>query len=183
MTEQRNIPGGLHGRRGPSLRRVLSWWRDDRGAAITEMALVLPLLLVLLFGMIDFGKAINYWLDETHLANEGARLAVVDNWPGKSSGTTLQRYILSQVDSAELSGTTATEGTPHSAQVCISFPNGTHNTGDPVTVTVKYDYNWLRYLFNEENIGPVTTLTGASTMRIEANLGVDASPYSAGCAP
>jgi Flp pilus assembly protein TadG len=183
MTYQSELPGGPEGRRGHSLRRALRRCRDDRGVAITEMALVLPLLLILLFGMIDFGKAINYWLDETHLANEGARLAVVDNWPGKSSGTTLQQYILSQVDSAELAGATATEGTPHSAQVCISFPNGTHNTGDPVTVTVKYDYNWLRYLFNQAGIGPVTTITGASTMRIEANLGVDASPYSAGCAP
>jgi Flp pilus assembly protein TadG len=183
MTEKSEIPGGPNGRRGPSLRRVLRRSSDERGTALTEMALVLPLLLVLLLGMIDFGKAINYWLDETHVANEGARLAVVDNWPGKGGGTSLQQYILNQVDSAELAGTTATEGTPHSAQVCISFPSGTHQVGDPVTVTVKYDYNWLRYLFNQEQIGPVTTITGASTMRLEANLAVDASPYSAGCVP
>jgi Flp pilus assembly protein TadG len=178
MTHQSELPGGPQGRRGHSLRR----WRDERGTSVTEMALVLPLLLLLILGMIDFGKAINYWLDETHLANEGARLAVVDSWPGKG-GTSLQQYILNQVDSGELKGTTATEGTPHSAQVCISFPSGTHNVGDPVKVTVKYDYNWLRYLFNEAGIGPVTTIQGESTMRLEANLSLDPSAYSAGCVP
>jgi Flp pilus assembly protein TadG len=184
MAELSEIPGGLSVRRGsrPWIRRVGGRLAGDRGVALTEFALVLPLLLVLLLGMIDFGKAINYWLDETHLASEGARLAVVDNWPGKP-GTTLQQYILSQVDSSELSGATATEGTPHSARVCISFPTGTHNVGDPVTVTVTYTYNWLRYLFNQDGIGPTTDITGQSTMRIEANLAVDASPYSAGCYP
>jgi Flp pilus assembly protein TadG len=182
MTHHSELPGGPRGRRGHSLRRALRRCRDERGTSLTEFALVLPLLLVLILGMIDFGKAINYWLDETHLANEGARLAVVDSWPGKG-GTSLQQYILNQVDSAELAGTTATEGTPHSAQVCISFPNGTHNVGDPVKVTVNYDYNWLRYLFNQVNIGPVTTIRGESTMRLEANLALDPGAYSAGCVP
>src|SRR5437660_292654 len=48
---------------------------DARGVALAELALVLPLLLVLLLGMLDFGKAFNDWIDETHLANEGAGLA------------------------------------------------------------------------------------------------------------
>ena len=55
--------------------------KDDRGAALAEMALVLPLLLLVLFGMLDFGKAFNEWLDETHLANDGARLAAVSYCP------------------------------------------------------------------------------------------------------
>src|SRR5437867_1360914 len=51
--------------------------KDTRGTALAELALVLPLLLVLIMGMLDFGKAFNEWIDETHLANEGARLAAV----------------------------------------------------------------------------------------------------------
>src|SRR3989442_9410971 len=49
--------------------------KDTRGTALAELALVLPLLLVLIMGMLDFGKAFNEWIDETHPANEGARLA------------------------------------------------------------------------------------------------------------
>ena len=48
--------------------------------------LVLPLLLVILFAMLDFGRVFNYWIDSTHLANEGARWAVVNNNPN-TSGT------------------------------------------------------------------------------------------------
>jgi Flp pilus assembly protein TadG len=51
---------------------------SEDGAALVEFALILPILVVLLFGMLEFGKAFNYWIDETHLANEGARWAVVD---------------------------------------------------------------------------------------------------------
>ena len=35
-----------------------------------EFALVLPFLLLIIFAMVDMGKAISYWNDQTHLANE-----------------------------------------------------------------------------------------------------------------
>ena len=66
-----------------SRRRLAS---DERGVALVEFALVLPLILLLMLGMIDFGKAFNYWNDETHLANEAARQAVVDNCPSCAPG-------------------------------------------------------------------------------------------------
>ena len=72
---------------------------NERGAALVEFALVLPLLLVLVFGMLEFGKAFNYWIDTTHLANEGARWAVVNHNPG--SGT-LQEYVKSRANTVEL---------------------------------------------------------------------------------
>jgi hypothetical protein len=55
--------------------------RGERGAALAELAIVMPLLLVLLLGMIDFGRAFTNWIDETHLANTGARLAAVGYCP------------------------------------------------------------------------------------------------------
>src|SRR6266568_9622524 len=73
---------------------------DERGVALVEFALVLPLILVLLFGMIDFGKAFNYWNDETHLANEAARYAVVNKNPFPQPS--LEAAIKQDADSAEL---------------------------------------------------------------------------------
>src|SRR5215218_1730949 len=58
--------------------------RGERGQTFLEFALVLPLLLVLIFGVIDLGKALGYKNDETNIANQAARLAVV------SSGTACQ---------------------------------------------------------------------------------------------
>jgi hypothetical protein len=46
----------------------------DRGAAAVEFALLLPLLLLLLFGIIDFGRALNAQITLTQAAREGARL-------------------------------------------------------------------------------------------------------------
>jgi len=151
--------------------------RGESGASLVEFALVLPLLLLLLFGALDFGKAFNYWIDETHLANAGARWAVVNTNPG--SGT-LQSYILSQADTAELrNGGTAT--VPTAARVCIAFPvnaaTGTSGrVGDPVQVTVSAVYNWMPFLGRRLTATRVT-LTGSATMRLEAT----PTNYSAGC--
>src|SRR5881398_3714466 len=73
---------------------------DDSGVALIEFVLVLPLVLLLLFAMIDFGKAFNYWNDETHLANEAARYAVVNKNP--LGGQSLEAAVKSDADSGEL---------------------------------------------------------------------------------
>ncbi|MDQ3857317.1 MAG: pilus assembly protein [Actinomycetota bacterium] len=144
----------------------------EAGVALVEFALVLPLLLLLLFAVLDFGKAFNYWIDATHLANEGARWAVVDKNPGSGS---LQQYIQQQADTPELqTGGTASMASP--LEICISFPDGTSNVGDPVHVTASATYNWLPFLGERVGIAQ-TTLTGSSTMRLEA----PPTNYGAGC--
>ena len=49
----------------------------DRGAAAVEFALVFPLLLLMVFGIIDFGRALNAQITLTQAAREGARLDAV----------------------------------------------------------------------------------------------------------
>lgn len=48
--------------------------RGDRGAAAVEFALVLPFLLLLVCGLIDFGRAYNAKVTLTHSAREGVRV-------------------------------------------------------------------------------------------------------------
>jgi Flp pilus assembly protein TadG len=148
---------------------------DERGAVLVEFALVLPLLLILVFGMLEFGKAFNYWIDTTHLANEAARWAVVNNNPGAG---TLQEYIKSQANTIELrDGGTASIPSGDEAEVCISFPSGTDNVGDPVHVTVTATYHWIPFV--GDRIGSANvTITGSATMRLEAR----PTNYLAGCA-
>jgi Flp pilus assembly protein TadG len=136
---------------------------DETGAAVAEFALVLPILVVLLFGMLDFGKAFNYWIDETHLANEGARWAVVNKNPDPGMGT-LQQYIQQQATTNELRNG-GTSSVPNPVEVCIDFPNGTSNVGDPVQVIVSASYNWFSFLGLDVT---ETAITGRSTMRLEA---------------
>src|SRR5213595_4133845 len=111
--------------------------RNEKGTALVEFAMIVPILLLVLFGLLDFGKAFNYWNDETHLAAEGARWAVVNSNPG--SGT-LQQYIQQQVDSSS-------DPAAPPPVVCVSFPTNpatgsSGQVGDPVTVTVKRTYHW-----------------------------------------
>lgn len=148
--------------------------RPEDGVALVEFALVAPLLLVILFGMLDFGRTFNYWIDATHLANEGARWAVVNKNPA-SSGT-LQNYIQQQADTDELRNG-GSSAVPSALQVCITFPNGA-TVGNPVRVTASLTYNWLPFL-SEQALGGLTstTVSSSSTMRLEA----PPTAYSAGC--
>lgn len=147
---------------------------DERGVALIEFALVLPMILLIVLGMIDVGKAVNYWNDETHLANEAARYAAVNKSP--VPGQTINQAVKDEADSAELrNGGTGSVSSP-GVQICIWFPNNTdhsdvpdvqdHNVGDPVQVIVKAQYNWLAYLVGQ-GLPVHSDLTATSTMRLE----------------
>jgi Flp pilus assembly protein TadG len=150
---------------------------------LVEFALVAPLLLTLLFGMLDFGFAMNYWTDETHLANEGARWAAVNRNPS-SSGQTLQTFIQQQADTSELrNGGTAS--VPNPVRVCIYLPTNpatasSGNVGDPVKVTLQITYHWLPYLANGGLANAI--VSASSEMRLEAAATVfSPSDNPAGC--
>jgi Flp pilus assembly protein TadG len=155
-----------------------------------EFALVLPLVLVLLLGMIDVGKAVNYWNDETHLANEAARFAAVNKNPGPQA--TLNDSILDQADSNELkNGNTTSIPQADKIKICIWFPNKAtlpspdyYAVGQPVQVVVTAKYHWLGYLVGK-GLLPTSTLRATSTMRLEQPYPADSAKnaYTTGPAP
>lgn len=59
-------------------RRWSTSGRDDQGASLIEFALVTPLLLLLVLGIIEFGWLLGQYNDVRHGAREGARFAAVD---------------------------------------------------------------------------------------------------------
>ncbi len=67
------------------LNRRLHRDRED-GAALVEFALILPLLMSLLMGMVEFGWAFSNNLDVRHGAREAARLAAVNAGPVTGAG-------------------------------------------------------------------------------------------------
>lgn len=52
---------------------------DDRGAIVVEFALIVPILLILLFGIIEFGRAYNTQIALQGAAREGARALALGN--------------------------------------------------------------------------------------------------------
>jgi Flp pilus assembly protein TadG len=150
-------------------------YRDESGAVLVEFALVAPLLLVVILGITDFGRAFHYWIDSTHLANVAARHAAVNKNPGAAVPRTLQRHMELQATTTELRDGSSRQ-TP--IDVCISFPAGTSNVGDPVQVEVKSNWSWMGYLVGRTGIAPTSAIKGHATMRLEAR----PTNYTAGCA-
>jgi Flp pilus assembly protein TadG len=142
---------GVPTRRGLAVRRIDV--RRDEGVAMAEFALILPVFLMIVVGLLAFGRVFFYWIQTNHLANETARWAVVDRNP--YTGKTLQQAA---VDSSTIEFQNGTK-------VCIDFPGkdeATAELGDPVRVRVEKPFTVLPML----NVGTVT-IRGTSTMRIE----------------
>jgi len=154
----------------------------ERGVALIEFALVLPFLLLVVLGMVDLGKAVNYWNDETHLANQAARYASVNGCtPCVAAGTTINTYVMNSAATAELkNNATMTIAFGDSAG---KFPGDAgytapvaknHCAGQPVKVTVQYTYTFFKFATSSFKFlkGPMTaTIRSTSTQRLEKNWG------------
>lgn len=120
-------------------------WASERGAELIEMAIALPLLLLVVLGIIDFGFLFQRYLVLTNAAMEGARVAVL---PGYSMSDAQNR--------ATTYATTGGVPVPVTAVASgISLPgaNGGSWPGVRVTVTHVYNYSY---------IGPIAGLFGGS---------------------
>lgn len=73
---------GRRGRRG-----------NDRGAALIEAAVTIPLLLVLVVGVFEFGRAFQTWQVLTNAAREGGRMAVVPDADATAVQTRVRTYL------------------------------------------------------------------------------------------
>jgi Flp pilus assembly protein TadG len=144
--------------------------RGDAGQSIVEFAIVLPLMVVVILALADFGRAVFMFLEAEHAASDAARIAAVDYTP--PSGT-LQNYLQQSLVFGELgSGSGGTAGAQGKAKLCITFPNGTSGRGDPVNVKVTNSFNWIPGGIIPGSV----TIAGSATMRIEQT-----PSYSTGC--
>ncbi len=64
-----------------------------RAAAVVEMAVVLPLLLTILFGIIEFGWTFMIYQSITNAAREGCRVAVLEGSTDSDINTRISQYM------------------------------------------------------------------------------------------
>ncbi len=128
-----------------------------------EMAIVAPVLLVLLFGIMEFGLAFGQWQTLSNAAREGARIAVV--WRDPASNPTCVTDAKNEATNAVQSyASTTISGT-----VNVTFPGQDPcTTGNLVTVRAETPFTFLVTpgLAGLSLPNPFT-LRGESTMRNE----------------
>lgn len=125
--------------------------KNKKGQSLVETALVLPIIILILMGILDFGMMFNNYLIISNASREGARSAAV----GASDNEIAA--VVENV-SAALDGTRIT--------TAVSPQDSLRKKGDEVTVTVKYEYELLTPVIGALLAGPVE-LTGVSVMRVE----------------
>lgn len=96
---------------------------SERGAAAVEFAILLPLLLMLVLGTIEFGRAYNAQITLTNAARDGVRVMAINN-DATAAKTAAQNAA------ASVSSTIPASDVILSTTTC--------STGNQVTLTIKY---------------------------------------------
>jgi Flp pilus assembly protein TadG len=136
--------------------------KNESGNAVIEMAFTLPLLLVVVMGIFDFGLMFQRFEILTNAAREGARVGVLPGYTTNDAISRANAYLAtSNITGATVTAVPASVsiGTPAVAKPAIT-----------VTVTYVYDYLWIGPILNlvGSDLGTVT-LRAVSTMRSEAS--------------
>ena len=140
---------------------------SERGTALLETALTLPLLLLVSVGIFEFGRAYQTWQVVTNAAREGARLAVLPNPVAGAVDARVRSYLTSG-QLANVAG--ATIAVNPAATVSI----GGGATASASLVTVNYPFQFIvlqpvaRLLVSGSTLGAPFTLTASAEMRNES---------------
>jgi Flp pilus assembly protein TadG len=128
----------------------------ERGQSLVEFALIVPLFLLLMFAIVDFGMGFYSWITVTNAAREGARIGAV----GADSATITQRVK-------------DTAGSLNNSNLTISVSNAKGNSGETVGVTANYQYTLITplsaliHLVSGGSMGPNINFSSTSQMRLE----------------
>ena len=102
--------------------------RSERGAVAVEFAILLPLLLMLVLGTIEFGRAYNAQITLTNAARDGVRVMAIANDP--TAAKTAAKNAASGVSTA-----IPTSDVTLSTETC--------STGSQVTLTISYNLSTI----------------------------------------
>jgi Flp pilus assembly protein TadG len=123
--------------------------RDEKGQAMTEFAVVLPVVALVLFAIVQFGIAFNNYLTLTDAVRRGARTAAVSRQGGAPASATVAAV-----------NTAASDLTQSKLNVTV---NSTWLPGDDVTVSATYPYSISLFGL----VVATGSLTSTTTERVE----------------
>ena len=123
------------------------WMRKSRkgvqGQELVELAILIPVLLLISFGVLDMGRLFHASITITNAAREGARYGTFD--PADVAGIINATYAEAQSSGIDLSSSTIT----------VSCPEGC-GSGFSVRVTINYPFQFIMGLvFADPNLALV----------------------------
>lgn len=137
-------------------------WRRENGSALVEFALILPILVLLLFGVIEFGLLLYNQQVITNASREGARYGIVSRVPDRRSVDEITQvvndYCASNMITFGSSTGPDTNVGPHSLTALF---------GDDLTVEVTYLYDFLVLPGFIGSFAGGTELSAKTTMKYE----------------
>ena len=149
-------------------------FQHQKGTAIVEFAIVLPLLLILVIGIIEFGFIFYDQAVVTNASREGARTGIVFNTDGNGNfspvsdstiGDTVDTYLHNHLISL---GDSAAQFSLDPAPQRVPNPStGQFSPGGTLTVTVKYPYTFLVLPRFVASVTGAINITAQTVMRFE----------------
>jgi len=113
--------------------------RQERGAELIEMALVLPLLLLIIMGIIDFGFMFREMSVVTNAAREGARTGILADYGDADIDARVQQYMVASGINVSCPSADCVVLKP---VIDVTAPSGTFQARD-VRVTIFHDWTFL----------------------------------------
>jgi len=135
----------------------------ERGASTVEFAVVLPLLLLLVFGIIEFGVFLYDKAVITNASREGARYGILYRPDRSNLGSEINTVVQNYTQNNLITFGAAAVAT-------ADFPNGSPAAmvrGDLLMVRVQYPYGFLFVPAFISDLAGSVTLEAATTMRVE----------------
>jgi Flp pilus assembly protein TadG len=134
--------------------------KSERGAALLEAAITLPMLLLVAVGIFEFGRAYQTWQILTNAAREGARMAVLND----PSNSNIENRVREYMAAGQLSEYAA-------ADVDINRSAEFTVNGNPVyasQVSIDYPFSFIVLQPVARLVAPTTSLGGAVVMHAQA---------------
>lgn len=135
--------------------------QHQKGAAAVEFALILPVLVLMLFGIVEFSLLLFNKQVITNASREGARAGIVAGGSPRVSDEP-GHVTISNVVNNYCTNSLITFGTDSGPQTTVISSGSSF--GDNLTVTVTYQYDFL--VLSNFGFGPVT-LTARTVMKLE----------------
>jgi Flp pilus assembly protein TadG len=150
-------------------RRLFLRSRGERGAALVEGALVIPLLLLIGVCIFEFGRVYQTWEVLTNAAREGARVAALPGTTDAQVRTRVQLYATNGAVAAPAGGWTSAIAVARNTT--IDMGGGLSALGSTVNITYPFNFIVLhpvaQLIASNTTLGNAITLHATATMRNE----------------